>query len=43
MADFGDDEYQRMFCVEMATVARPVALAAGQAWSAGQVLSVEEL
>eukprot|EP00160_Parvularia_atlantis_P022040 Unigene9797_Nuclearia_a/m.29916 Unigene9797_Nuclearia_a/g.29916 ORF Unigene9797_Nuclearia_a/g.29916 Unigene9797_Nuclearia_a/m.29916 type:complete len:299 (-) Unigene9797_Nuclearia_a:91-987(-) len=39
MPDFGDDEYHRMFCIEVATIQHPVTLAPGAAWSAGQLLT----
>jgi glucose-6-phosphate 1-epimerase len=39
-ADFGDDEYLRMVCVEAAQVAEPIHLAPGEAWRAEQTLSV---
>ncbi|PVV01258.1 hypothetical protein BB560_004339 [Smittium megazygosporum] len=32
MADFGDDEYKQMVCVETGTVGSPISLAPGQTW-----------
>lgn len=40
MADFGDEEYHRMICVEAGQVAEFIALAAGGAWEGSQVLSL---
>ncbi|KAF9438501.1 hypothetical protein BGZ76_007484 [Entomortierella beljakovae] len=40
MADFGDDEYHRMICVEAGQVAEFVALAAGGTWEGSQILSL---
>lgn len=38
MADFGDDEYTGMVCVEVAQCRPPVALAPSSTWTASQVL-----
>lgn len=44
MADFGDDEYREMVCVEPAVAASgPVVLQPGEAWSGKQVLCCKEL
>ncbi|OAD76487.1 hypothetical protein PHYBLDRAFT_36080 [Phycomyces blakesleeanus NRRL 1555(-)] len=40
LADFGDDEYPNMICVEAGSVAEWVKLAGGQSWTGGQVLTV---
>jgi glucose-6-phosphate 1-epimerase len=40
MADFGDDEYQRMICVEAGQVADFITLAAEGHWEGSQVLSL---
>ncbi|KAF9578021.1 hypothetical protein BGW38_006411 [Lunasporangiospora selenospora] len=40
MADFGNEEYHRMICVEAGQVAEFIALAAGGSWEGGQVLSL---
>ncbi|KAI7831252.1 aldose 1-epimerase [Gamsiella multidivaricata] len=40
MADFGDEEYHRMICVEAGQVAEFIALAAGGSWEGSQVLSL---
>ena len=40
MADFGDNEYPSMICVEAGYVSEPYTLAAGQTYQASQVLSV---
>ncbi|KAI9245310.1 P-loop containing nucleoside triphosphate hydrolase protein [Sporodiniella umbellata] len=40
MADFGDEEYKNMICVEAGSVAEWVKLPAGQSWVAGQDLTV---
>jgi len=40
MADFGDDEYQLMLCVEVGSVAEWVELSAGDRWTGGQRLTV---
>ncbi|KAJ3038892.1 hypothetical protein HDV00_012814 [Rhizophlyctis rosea] len=38
MADFGDEEYHNMICVEVGKVAEFVKLAPGEEWSGGQTL-----
>lgn len=38
MADFGDEEYRNMVCVEVGAVVDPIILDAGQSWQAHQVL-----
>ncbi|KAF9898843.1 hypothetical protein BX616_003550, partial [Lobosporangium transversale] len=40
MADFGDEEYHRMICVEAGQVAEFIALASGDSWEGSQVLSL---
>ncbi|KAF9103626.1 hypothetical protein BGX27_010495 [Mortierella sp. AM989] len=40
MADFGNEEYHRMICVEAGQVAEFIALAAGSSWEGGQILSL---
>ena len=40
MADFGDDEWTRMLCVETGTVLRPVGLAPGETHTMTQTLEV---
>jgi len=40
MADFGDEEFHRMICVEAGEVAEFIALAAGDSWEGSQVLSL---
>ncbi|KAG0050088.1 hypothetical protein BGZ83_005140 [Gryganskiella cystojenkinii] len=40
MADFGNDEFQRMICVEAGQVAEFLALAAGDSWEGSQILSL---
>jgi len=40
MADFGDDEYRFMLCVEVGSVAKLVELAEGDKWIGGQSLTV---
>ncbi|KAG0203674.1 hypothetical protein BGX28_004118 [Mortierella sp. GBA30] len=40
MADFGNEEYHRMICVEAGQVAEFIALAAGGSWEGSQVLSL---
>jgi len=40
MADFDNEEYHRMICVEAGQVAEFVALAAGDSWQGSQVLSL---
>jgi len=39
LSDWNDDEYKKMVCVEVGNVARPVSLAAGETWQAGQILT----
>ena len=43
MADFDDEEYREMVCIEPAIVQPAVKLAPGQAWTGGQTLSVESM
>lgn len=38
MADFGDDEYKQMVCVEPGTVSNYVTLDVGETWEGGQIL-----
>jgi glucose-6-phosphate 1-epimerase len=38
MADFGDEEYMNMICVEVGNVAQPIHLPAGQTWTGSQTL-----
>jgi D-hexose-6-phosphate mutarotase len=40
MADFDKNEYKTMVCVESADFTKPVQLAAGQKWTAKQVLAI---
>ena len=40
MADFDDEEYHNMICVEAGSVVDWVALAGGDTWTAGQTLTV---
>lgn len=40
MADFGDDEYPNMICVECGHVSSPVILLPGTAFEASQILQV---
>ncbi|KAF9331478.1 hypothetical protein BG006_005677 [Podila minutissima] len=40
MADFGDEEFHKMICVEAGQVAEFIALAAGDAWEGSQILSL---
>jgi glucose-6-phosphate 1-epimerase len=40
MADFGNDEFHKMICVEAGQVAEFIALAAGGSWEGSQVLSL---
>ena len=42
MADFGDEEYHEMVCVEVGQVASPVKLLPGNTWGASQTLSVNQ-
>ncbi|XP_068647311.1 putative glucose-6-phosphate 1-epimerase [Aristolochia californica] len=39
MADFGDDEYKHMLCVEAAEVEKPITLKPGEEWKGRQELS----
>lgn len=39
MADFGDDEYKHMLCVEAAAVGQPITLKPGEEWRGRQELS----
>ncbi|KAK9097847.1 hypothetical protein Syun_024892 [Stephania yunnanensis] len=39
MADFGDDEYKHMLCVESAAVENPITLRPGEEWKGRQELS----
>ncbi|KAK3221324.1 hypothetical protein Dsin_008349 [Dipteronia sinensis] len=39
MADFGDDEYKHMLCVEAAAVEKPITLKPGEEWKGRQELS----
>ncbi|KAI3782241.1 hypothetical protein L2E82_12281 [Cichorium intybus] len=39
MADFGDDEYKHMLCVEAAAIEKPVTLKPGEEWKVRQELS----
>ncbi|KAJ3154125.1 hypothetical protein HDU86_005052 [Geranomyces michiganensis] len=41
MADFGDDEYHRMICVEAGSVAKFITLQPGETWTGGQTLKAE--
>jgi len=41
MADFGDDEYLRMTCVEVGAIAQPVSLAQGEVWAATHHISID--
>jgi glucose-6-phosphate 1-epimerase len=38
MADFGDEEFMEMVCIEVGSVAAPVSLAGGQTWRGHQKL-----
>ncbi|KAI9207985.1 galactose mutarotase-like domain-containing protein [Polychytrium aggregatum] len=40
MADFGDEEYKNMVCVEVGSVSTPIVLEAGQSWEGQQILVV---
>ena len=35
----GDEEYKEMVCIEAAAIERPVSVAAGESWEAGQTLT----
>ncbi|KAL7589606.1 putative glucose-6-phosphate 1-epimerase [Lactuca sativa] len=39
MADFGDDEYKHMLCVEAAAIEKPITLKPGEEWKVRQELS----
>ena len=39
MADFGDEEYKHMLCVEAACVEKPITLKPGEEWRGRQELS----
>lgn len=39
MADFGDDEYKHMLCIEAATIEKPITLKPGEEWRGRQELS----
>ncbi|GLT28601.1 hypothetical protein SLA2020_104950 [Shorea laevis] len=39
MADFGDDEYKHMLCVEAAAIEKPITLRPGEEWRGRQELS----
>lgn len=39
MADFGDDDYKVMLCVEAAAIEKPVTLNPGEEWKGSQELS----
>ncbi|PKA50618.1 Putative glucose-6-phosphate 1-epimerase [Apostasia shenzhenica] len=39
MADFGDDEYKHMLCVEAAAIEKPITLKPGEEWKGRQELS----
>ena len=39
MADFGNEEYKEMVCIEAAAVERAISVAPGATWKAGQTLS----
>lgn len=39
MADFGDDEYKHMLCVEPASIEKPITLKPGEEWRGRQELS----
>ncbi len=40
MADFGDEEYKEMICLEAGKIASPVKLSPGQCWTGNQLISV---
>ncbi|KAI8819479.1 putative glucose-6-phosphate 1-epimerase-like protein [Fimicolochytrium jonesii] len=42
MADFADDEYHNMICVEVGHVSTPVTLAPGQTWQGSQTLGARK-
>ncbi|XP_057787245.1 putative glucose-6-phosphate 1-epimerase [Salvia miltiorrhiza] len=39
MADFGDDEYKHMLCIEAAAIEKPITLKPGEEWKGRQELS----
>lgn len=39
MADFGDDEYKHMVCVEAAAIEKPITLKPGEEWNGTLELS----
>lgn len=39
MADFGDDEYKHMLCVEAAAIEKPITLKPGEEWKGRLELS----
>lgn len=41
MADFGDEEYREMICIEAGAVDKEVTLSVGETWSAEQQLSLD--
>lgn len=38
LADFGDDEYKQMLCIEAATIEKPITLTPGEEWKGSQEL-----
>lgn len=36
MADFGDEEYKHMLCVEAAAIEKPITLKPGEEWKGSQ-------
>ncbi|MBA0593845.1 hypothetical protein Gorai_010775, partial [Gossypium raimondii] len=38
LADFGDDEYKHMLCVETAAIEKPITLTPGEEWRGSQEL-----
>jgi glucose-6-phosphate 1-epimerase len=42
LADFPDDDWLRMLCVEAASAAKPIQLKPGQSWTGSQILTVLE-
>ena len=43
MGDFGDDEFDKMVCVEAGAIQPPIRLAPGETWQAAQLLRAEGL
>jgi D-hexose-6-phosphate mutarotase len=43
MADFGDEEYKVMVCVEAGSVTEPITLAAAGVWTGAQGFSIRIL